>query len=89
MGLLVNLSTVALRQVLNGALQTVGISGGGDAVVNFLTERFTDHSQRLTVALQTANDRAWKAFEVALAGESLFERCTVSIAPGEDQGFRE
>jgi serine/threonine protein kinase len=89
MGILLNLSGIALRQVVGGALQTVGLGSGGDAVVGFLTERFTDHSQRLTKALQTANERAWKAFEVALGGESLWDRCRKALASGEDKAFSE
>src|SRR5262249_22173330 len=53
------------------------------------TERFTDHSQRLTVALQTANERSWKALEVALGGESLWDRCKGALARAEDKAFRE
>lgn len=89
MGIVQSLSAVALRQVVSGALQTVGISSGGDAVIGFLTERFTDHSQRLTAALQCAIERAWTAFEVALGGESLWDRCKVALARSEDQAFGE
>ena len=71
------------------ASKAVGIDSGGEAVVKFLADRFTDHSQKLTAALQTANDRAWKAIEVALAGDSLWERCKVTLASAEDQAFRE
>ena len=87
MSILLNLSTLALRHVVDGACAAVGIKQSGEAVVNFLTERFTDHSQRLTIALQNANDKAWKALEIALAGDSLWDRCKNLIARSEDKAF--
>jgi len=85
MGIIQSLSVLALRQVVNGALQAVGVSGGGDAVATFLIERFTDHSQRLTAALTTSNEKAWKALEIALAGESLWNL----LDRTEDKAFRQ
>jgi hypothetical protein len=61
MGVFQTLSVVALRQLVGGACNAVGISAGGEAVVTFLTNRFVNHSQKLTSALQTANEQAWKA----------------------------
>jgi serine/threonine protein kinase len=75
MPILLNLSTLAVRQVLDGACHAVGIVAGEhafDGVVRFLSERFTDQSQRLPQALTKANASAWKALEIALAGESLW-----------------
>jgi serine/threonine protein kinase len=89
MGILITLSGVALRQVIDGACGFVGVSDVGEPVVKFLTERFTDHSQRLTKALQNANERAWKAIEVALGGESLLERCKRTLGPAEDRALSE
>jgi hypothetical protein len=89
MSVFLSLSSLALRQLVEGACAALGVKDGGEAVVGFLTERFTDHSQRLTAALQTANGRAWKAMEVALAGESLWDRCKVALSRGEDRAFRE
>ena len=69
MATLQDLSAVALRQLVSGACNAIGSNLGGEAaerVIDFLAERFTDHSQRLTKALLGANERAWKAFEVAL-----------------------
>ena len=60
MSILLSLSTVAIREVVEGAFTYAGA-----AVVGFLTERFTDHSQRLTKALHSSNEKAWKAFEIA------------------------
>jgi hypothetical protein len=61
--------------MLPGALKAVGIPGGADAVeaaAALLADHFSDHSLRLTRALQEANDRAWKALEITLAGESFW-----------------
>jgi hypothetical protein len=75
MSIFISLSSLALRQVVDGACAALGARESGEAVVGFLAERFTDHSQRLARALQQANDNAWKALEIALAGDSLWERC--------------
>jgi tRNA A-37 threonylcarbamoyl transferase component Bud32 len=73
-----SLSVVALRQLVCGACNAVGMGAAADDIVRFLNDRFTNHSQKLTSALQTANDRAWKALEIALAGDSLWHRCTAA-----------
>jgi serine/threonine protein kinase len=87
MSLFLSLSSLALRQVVDGACAALGVKDSGEAVVGFLTERFTDHSQRLTRALQAANDNAWKALEIALAGDSLWEKCKGLAARAEDRAF--
>jgi hypothetical protein len=90
MSIFQSLSTFALRQVIGAACEAVGFKAGGkvtDQVVGFLTERFTDHSQRLTAALWGANEKAWKALEVSLAGDSLWDHCKLLAARGEDQAF--
>src|SRR4051812_41893117 len=73
MSIIVDLSAIALRQVVPAALKAVGVEVGGEAVARFLLERFVDQSQALTKALQTTNERAWKPMEVALAGESWWD----------------
>jgi hypothetical protein len=90
MGLVQTLAPLVLRQLIAGACDAVGFKAGGktaDAVIDFLQERFTDHSQRLTKAIADANDKAWKALEIALAGESLWERCQAVMARSEDKAF--
>lgn len=80
-------AVLALRQILQGACQLLGIELGDaavDLVEKFLSDRFTDHSQRLTHALRTASERAWKALEVALAGESFWNW----LDPKEDRELR-
>jgi hypothetical protein len=87
MSIFLSLSSLALRQVVEGACAAVGLKESGEAVVGFLTERFTDQSQRLTRALRQANDNAWKALEIALAGDSLWDRCKAAVARAEDRAF--
>ena len=47
MSIFLSLSTFALRQVIGGACAALGVKDSGEAVVGFLTERFTDHSPRV------------------------------------------
>jgi hypothetical protein len=87
MSIFISLSSLALRKVGDGACAALGIKDSGEAVVGFLTERFTDHSQRLARALQQANENAWKALEIALAGDSLWGHCKAAVARAEDRAF--
>jgi uracil-DNA glycosylase family 4 len=87
-----NLCALTLKGVVVGAIRAVGVEGGDAAVegvVGFLVRRFADHSQRLMEALRQSNERAWKALEVALAGNSLWDRCKLVLASGEDKAIRE
>src|SRR5437764_1463595 len=61
------------------------ITAGKDAAFGFLTNHFTDHSQKLNLALQRANDRAWKALEIALSGDSWWSRCRSLLVPGDEK----
>jgi serine/threonine protein kinase len=88
MAILHSLSTLALKEVLDGACTAIGLRAGEaavDGVVNFLAERFSDQSQRLPVALHRANENAWKALEIALAGESLW----TWLDRAENKAFRQ
>ncbi len=90
MNLALSLASLALRKAVDGACTAVGAKEVKDtavAVVAILNERFTDHSQHLTAALQKANERAWRALELSLAGESLWERCKVATARADEQAF--
>ena len=92
MGIALTLSTLALRQLIDGACKVVvssAVGGAGDAVAGFLVRHFTDHSQRLTQALQNANDRAWRSLEIALAGDTLWDRCKGLLTPRDEQAFRQ
>src|SRR5689334_18154341 len=81
---------MAVRPVVEGAAVHIG---GGVAtaavgpVMDFLAERFTDQSQRLNRALARANDRAWKALEVALAGEGCGPACLKELRAARKNGF--
>ena len=92
MAILQRLSTLALRQVVDGACKVFGFAAGasvGDAVAGFLGQRFVDHGQNLTKALDRANERAWKALELALAGDSWWDRVKQTLSRGDEQGFRQ
>src|SRR5262249_988781 len=80
-----HLSLLALRPVLDGAFKAVGLDAGADAAVGFLASRFTDHSTRLTAALQKANANAWRTLGLALAGDSWWDKVKVMLARREDQ----
>src|SRR5262249_45130527 len=87
-----NLYALAMQQLIGGAWKVAGVRPGAGAVegvVVFLTRHFRDHSSRLTEALEMTNERAWRALEVALAGDSLWDRCKLMLARGEDKAFRE
>jgi hypothetical protein len=87
-----NLYALAMQQLIGGACKAAGVNPGAGAVegvVVFLTRHFRDHSSRLTEALEMTNERAWRALEVALAGDSLWDRCKLMLARGEDKAFRE
>ena len=81
MGLIQTLSVLALRQFAQVLTQSEALA----AAVDCLVERFTDHSQRLNKALQSANDLAWRSLEIALEGESLW----TSLDRTEDKAFRQ
>ncbi len=87
-----NLCALALRQLVGGACKLAGLEAGEAAVVgaaSVLTRHFLDHSRRLLIALRDANERAWRALEVALAGDSLWDRCKLVLASGDEKAFRE
>jgi serine/threonine protein kinase len=91
MGTLQTLSVLALRNVVEGACKAIGmeaVAQGGGALIGFLEQHFVDQSQHLTEALHKANEQAWKALEIALAGESWWERCSRMLASGEQKAFR-
>jgi serine/threonine protein kinase len=86
-----SLSSLALGPLVESACHSLGDSVGAGlatGVVALFTRQFTDHSQRLASALAHANSRAWKALELALAGDTFWERCKVRMARAEDQSLR-
>jgi tetratricopeptide (TPR) repeat protein len=86
MSILTILSTLTLRPLLtNGSFSAGTGESSSQAAVRFLLERFTDQSQRLSKALSRASERAWRALELALAGETLWSW----IDPADDRAFRQ
>ena len=86
--MITQLCTLAFRQFADGACSSIGASAGEHAivgVVGHLSRHFTDHSLLLTKAMQSANDQAWRAMEVALAGESLW----TWLDKADNKAFRE
>ena len=84
---LMHMSALALRQTVGKAADALGFKAaveGVSSLAGFLFDRFTDQSHRLTEALQSANDRTWRALEIALAGESFLSR----LHAAEDRAFR-
>ncbi len=88
MPILDHVAVLALRPLVSRACTAVGISsaeGAFTGAIEYLRERFTDHGQKINDALRRANERAWRALEIALAGESLLSR----LDRNEDKAFRE
>src|SRR3954462_6329276 len=91
MSILMKVSSLALRQLLGGALNALGLKAGNqgaDSAASFLSRQFGDSSGRLINALVRANEQAWRALEAALVGESLWERCRLLGAAGDVREFR-
>jgi tetratricopeptide (TPR) repeat protein len=82
------LAALALDPLVESAVQALTQVGGersAAAVAAFLGRHFLDQSKRLPAALQRASAAAWKAVEVSLAGESLWNW----LDRAEDRAFRE
>ena len=84
MSLVAKLIGFGFRQVLGPvAGQTA------EVIVGVVEKHFTDHSQTLPKALARANDRAWQALSIALAGDGFLDKIKVFFASGDDKGIRE
>ena len=86
MDIFLNLSVLAVRKLVNVVTSTeLGV-----VLINKIRDHFTDDSQKLNKALQKANDRAWKSFELALTGkQTLWQRCKSVFSKAEDKAFTE
>src|SRR5262249_49947122 len=85
--ILQTLSALALRELIDGGLKAVGlpdVDANPTSLVALPTGRFIDHGQTLVKALAESSDRAWRALEVALAGEGLWSW----LDRAEDRAFR-
>jgi hypothetical protein len=92
MSVVTDLSVLALGELVESACFTLssGVGAGvAGRIVSLLKERLTDPSQRLAKALSQANVRAWRALEIALAGDTFWDRCRARLATGEERSFRE
>lgn len=80
-------AVLAVRDLLPAALGALGLeAGAGSArrVASFLVDHFSEHGERLATALEAAAGRSWSALEVALAGETLWNR----LDRAEDRAVR-
>src|SRR5688572_13045302 len=87
-----NLCVLSLQQLVGGACSFLGMTAGSNAVegvANLLSSRFIDHSSALTDALVHSNKQAWKALEIALAGDSFWDRCKLAFTSADDRALRE
>jgi hypothetical protein len=87
-----DLCLLALRPLVDGVCKAAGVDalgGAAEAVTGLLAARFSDHSRRLSAALERANAHAWRALEVALAGDSWWDRAKRTLARREDRACRE
>jgi serine/threonine protein kinase len=86
------LSVLGLRFLAEGACRAVGgvaLEMAGEAAIDLLARRLGDESKRFDQAITSAHERAWKALEIALAGDSFWQRCQRVLARGDDRAFRE
>jgi hypothetical protein len=85
-----HLSVLALRPLVGAASRASGLDEEMTrGFVNGLSSRFTDHGAKLLKALQKANERAWCALELALAGDSHWGRWKARLTPVEDQDLKQ
>ncbi len=80
MSIVGGLFSFALRYVFNES---------ADRVIGAIEKRLTDHSQALPKALAKANDRAWEAVGLALAGDGLFDRVRDVFRDADVKGVRD
>ncbi len=60
-----------------------------ERLIELIEKRLTDHSQALPKALAKANDQAWQAVGLALAGDGLFERVRDVFRDADLKGVRD
>ncbi len=91
MSALLKLSALAVKGMVFGACQALGLEAGDKAVepvTRFLGDRFGQEADKLVRVLTKVNARAWDTLEIALAGESLWQRCTALFGRAQEQAFR-
>src|SRR5260221_6895204 len=75
------------KLVCFGFLQVLG--EGGDRLVGLAGEHFSDHTRALPRALSRANDLAWQALALALAGNGLFDGLTRLFTNSDTKAVRD
>jgi tetratricopeptide (TPR) repeat protein len=89
-----SLMAFGLRQVVGDcADQVVDYTGQfvpyAGPIFTAVRKRLTDHGQALPAALFRANDRAWQAVGLALAGDGLLDRVMDVFRDGDLKGVRD
>jgi formylglycine-generating enzyme required for sulfatase activity len=79
MELVSKLVCFGLRQAIDGPVEEV---------LKLVAHWFRDHSQALPRALGKANDRAWQALGLALAGDGLLDQVKALVAGGDARALR-
>ena len=87
MSLVGKLIGFGLRQVIGTVAgdQAAGIAG---QVIHLVEKHYTDNSISLPAALHRANERAWQAMSISLAGDGFIDQIKVFFASGDDRGIR-
>src|SRR5262245_2121339 len=90
MGIVQQLAALALGPAVRGVFESAGLDLGGttgEAVCSVLAGHFKDQSQRLGHALKKSNERAWQTLEIALAGDSWWQRVKGMLGRKEDHAL--
>jgi serine/threonine protein kinase len=89
MGVFVELSVLAIRQIAGSAASKVpGGAPVASTVASALERHFTNHSRQLSLALAKSTERAWRALELSLAGDGLWDRGKGLLCGGNQKAFR-
>ncbi len=91
MDIMLGLSTLAVSSLVFGTAGVGGIDSGGLAIqtmVDLLRSRFGSQGSRLVTALRRANQRAWRTLEMALAGDSFWQRCRTVLTSADEKALR-
>jgi serine/threonine protein kinase len=90
MGIAQHLCSVALRPLLTAAGAAAGVEVGGlvDQAAVALVKHFSDGGQKLPAALARAQEQAWQALEMALAGGSWWLLIQDALAGTEQAVLR-
>lgn len=89
------MSTLAMRYLVDTACKSANMLPMGGMVIDIvesttrkLKQHFSDNSDRLVSALRRSNDQAWQTLEIALTGDSFWDRCKSFFATGDQKAFK-